>query len=648
MKHLPFSFSFLLLLIFLAPGAFTQTTDAADAANAGNAANAAGPLEKHVVSPDGNLTFDFRLAEDGSLSYSVSWKGQQVVLPSSLGLEGFDKGFQLAKEETRTHDETWKPVYGERAVVRDCYNALTLNLVREKQQPMNLEIRMYNEGAAFRYEFPERNGQGADLKIAQELTDYTFPKGTKAWFTPAAQTRYTLLPLEKWPSECERPLVLQEENGLYVCLTEAQVVNYVRTKFILHPEKPDTVSAKMYGDVELTTPFFTPWRVVMAAEHAKDLLANNDLILNLNPPCEISDTSWIRPGKVMRETTLSTQGAKELVDFAVKHNIQYLHFDAGWYGYEYSAESDATTVTVDPRRNAKGDLDLPEAIRYAKEHGIGVIVYVNQRALYKQLDEILPLYESWGISGIKFGFVHVGSFFWTKWMHDAVKKCADHHLMVDIHDEYRPTGFSRTFPNLMTQEGICGNEEMPTATHNTVLPFTRFTAGAADYTISYYFHKVTPEERKNNPKARGLQTTSAHQLALAAVYYSPFQFMYWYDRPSSANDEPEMEFFDRVSTVWDDTKVLDGEIGEFVVVARKKGDEWFLGTVTNDSARTLNVPLSFLDENQKYEARIFYDDPEVPTKTHVGVRDVPVTRETVLEIPLCAAGGQAVWIHPAK
>lgn len=189
----------------------------------------------------------------------------------------------------------------------------------------------------------------------------------------------------------------------------------------------------------------------------------------------------------MREVTLTTEGGKALVDFAVKRNLQYIHFDAGWYGFEYDKASDATTVTLDPRRNPKIDaLNLKEVVAYAKQHGIGVMLYVNQRALQQQLDEILPLYKSWGISGIKFGFVQVGSQVWTKWMHEAVKKCADYGLMVDIHDEYRPTGFSRTYPNLMTQEGIRGNEEFPDATHNVTLPFTRFVAGAADYTICYY------------------------------------------------------------------------------------------------------------------------------------------------------------------
>jgi alpha-glucosidase len=355
----------------------------------------------------------------------------------------------------------------------------------------------------------------------------------------------------------------------------------------------------------------------------------------------------------MREVTLSTEGGKALVDFAVKRRLQYIHFDAGWYGPEGSKSSDATKVSLDPARNRNPDaLNLPEVIAYAKEHGIGVMLYVNQRALYQQLDEILPLYKSWGIIGVKFGFVMVGSQFWSSWMHEAVKKCAKYGLMVDIHDEYRPTGFSRTYPNLMTQEGIYGNEEFPDATHNVTLPFTRFTQGAADYTICYYRQKwdkpTQPDTGFGLTNVKLLKTTSAHQLAIAVVYYSPLQFMYWYDRPSESQDEPELEFFDRVPTVWDDTTVVHGEIGKYITMARRSGDDWFVGTMTNNDARKLTIPLSFLPNGKTFIAHIYYDDPKVKTRTKVGVKTMKVTNKSVINADLPASGGQAVWIEKSN
>jgi len=426
-------------------------------------------------------------------------------------------------------------------------------------------------------------------------------------------------------------------------------VDYVRTKFVLSPDKANTIIGAMYGAVDHIAPYKTPWRVIMVAEKPGQLIENNDLILNLNPPCAIDNPWWIKPGKVMREVTLSTEGAKALVDFAVKRNLQYIHFDAGWYGPEGSKTSDATTVTLDPARNRNPDaLDLHEAVAYAKKHNLKVILYVNQRALAQQLDEILPLYKSWGIDGMKFGFVMVGSQYWTTWMHEAIRKCAQYGLVVDVHDEYRPTGFSRTYPNLMTQEGIYGNEEFPDATNNVTLPFTRFTQGAADYTICYYRQQwdrsTQPDTQFGLVNAKLLKTTSAHQLAIAVVFYSPLQFMYWYDRPSDIQDEPELEFFDRVPTVWDDTKVVHGEIGQYITMARRSGDDWFIGTMTNNDGRKLSIPLDFLPEGKTFTARIYEDDPKAKTRTKVGIRTMKVTNKSVIEANLQPSGGQAIWV----
>ena len=290
-------------------------------------------------------------------------------------------------------------------------------------------------------------------------------------------------------------------------------------------------------------------------------------------------------------------------------------------------------------------MDLKEAIAYAKKHGIGVFVYVNQRALYAQLDEILPLYKSWGVDGIKFGFVQVGSYRWTSWMHEAVRKCAQHGLLVDIHDEYRPTGFSRTYPNLLTQEGIYGNEEMPTATQNTIQPFTRYIAGPADYTICYYLQKQVLEAKGVKDPKRFIRTTSAHQLALAVIYYSPLQFMYWYDKPADSQDEPELAFFDAVPTVWDDTKVLDGKPGEFVSIARRSGKQWFVGVITNDEAREVLLAFDFLEPGKSYWAHLYYDDSKVKTRTQVGIKKIKVTHQSVLNLSLKATGGEAIRIE---
>ncbi|TMI61532.1 MAG: glycoside hydrolase family 97 protein [Bacteroidetes bacterium] len=605
---------------------------------------------KQISSPDGKLQFVFDLSNNGAPVYSISHNKKAVILSSSLGLNGWDRGFALNDVFVSKQDTVWKPVYGERSQVRDHYQGMTITLLRNNDENLKLQIqvRAYNEGIAFRYFFPENRKGEKDINIQKELTNFTVPEGTMAWFTNRAQGEYKLLPMSNWPGESERPLVLQLPDGKYACLAEAEMVYYSRTKFSLDSNKANTINCSIYDRVDFLTPFATPWRVVMVAEHAGELLANNDLLLNLNPACEIKKTSWIQPGKIIREMSLSMKGSKELVDFAVKRHLQYIHFDAGWYGYEYADTSDATKVNVDPRRNPNSDLDLQEVIRYANEKGIGVFLYVNQRALYKQLDEILPLYQKWGVRGIKFGFVEVGSHKWTTWLHDAIKKCAKYNLMVDIHDEYRPTGFSRTYPNLLTQEGVRGNEEMPEATNSTILPFTRFIAGAADHTICYYHRPELKPRLAETQNARVMKTTSGHQLALAVVFYSPLQFLYWYDKPGDSQDEPELEFFDKVSTVWDDTKVVDGEIAKHVTIARRKGDYWFVGTVTNIEKRDLKTPLNFLTPGKKYEASIYYDDSNSKVRTKVSIKRIQVDAFTVLDTKLIASGGQAIWIKPLE
>ncbi len=603
-----------------------------------------------MTSPDGKGVLTVK-DDSGRIEYSIAWGGKMIIQPSCLGLEigkpMLDRLKIAGVRALGKHDESWRPVYGERAEIPDRYNSWEFDVNSGDKKAFTIIVRAYDEGMAFRYRI-----HGGYFKVTDEFTEYTLPEGTLAYFTPRAQTEYSVLPLRDWPGdgESDRPLLLKLPDGSFACLAEAGVVDYVRTKFRLSPDKPGTVRAAMYGPVEDVAPYDTPWRLVMYGEKAGDILEHNYMFYNLNPPCAIKNPSWIKPGKVMREVTLTTEGGRNVVDFAEKHNLQYVLFDAGWYGFEYDKASDATTVTLDPRRNPDPHaLDLQAVIDYARSKGIGVLLYVNQRALQQQLDEILPLYKSWGVAGVKFGFVQVGSQVWTRWMHEAVRKCAEYGLMVDIHDEYRPTGVSRTWPNLMTQEGVRGNEEFPDAFNNTMLPFTRFVAGPADYTICYYrqdFGKLNSDADAHGvPRSRTIKTTPAHQLALAAIYYSPLQLLYWYDKPTDSQDEPELKFFDDVYTVWDESKVLEGEPGEYVTMARRHGDEWFIGTITN-AGRKAEVGLDFLPEG-KFVAEIYTDgDKSVPTRTKVRVSSCLVSSADTLHFNLRDSGGAAVRLIP--
>ncbi len=607
-----------------------------------------------ILSPDGKMLVNIALTQEKGLIYRLSYLQQPVILDSKFGInvngENWERNIVIKTITAKAVDTVWLPIYGERSKVKDKYNESVFYLNKEDNNNKQLKIivRVYNQGLAFRYLVPELENGGPLIKITGESTEYRFPDSTKAWYTSFAQQEYQLLDLNKMLNESERPLTLELRNGLYACLGEAEMVNYSRTKFKAIVNVPNTLKGVMYDNVEEIAPFASPWRYVMAAKSPGELLENNDLIQNLNPPNQIVNSSWIKPGKVFREVTLSTVGARTAIDFASKHNLQYILFDAGWYGYEYHDSSNASRVSVDPKRNPLNALNIQEVIAYGKTKGIGVILYVNQRALAKQLDSILPIYHAWGVAGIKFGFVHVGSFRWTAWMHEAVRKCAQYELMVDIHDEYRPTGFSRTYPNLMTQEGILGNEGFPTATHNTILPFTRFIAGAADYTFCYYRQdfKQTGAIENGVPRNKFIKTTAAHQLALAAIFYSPLQHMYWYDKPSDSQDEPELAFWDHIPTVWDQSKVLAGYIGQYIAMARKAGNDWFVGAITNNDARELNLSLDFLQYGQEYEATIFRDDPAANIRTHVAIQKIKVNSTTILHVKLLASGGQAIELKP--
>jgi hypothetical protein len=602
-----------------------------------------------VNSPDQKYALSFYQKQnaDGTrtMFYKLDYRNQPVILESVLDIQldnnlseramalKIDKrakwceNLVIKKVISSVVDGSWKPVYGERNIVTEKYNAATIEMVKDDNPiyPINVELRVYNEGVAFRFFFPE-NTKGTYYRIMNEHTAFTLPEGTKAWHHSWAQAPYKLLPLKDWPDESERPLTLELPNGLFACLAEAQMVDYARTKFKLSNEKPNTIVTSIYTPADLISPFATPWRVIMVGETAGELVEHDDLILNLNQPSKITDQSWIKPGKIMRVMTQTTKDAYENIDFAVKHNLQYILFDWKWYGPAFSFSSDATKVAIP-------DFDLPAIINYGKEKAVGVWLYCNLQGLHAQSDSLFRVYHNWGVKGVKFGFVQVGSHRWTTWIEEMFKKAAENKIMVNVHDDWRQTGEQRTWPNLMTAEGIRGNEEMPDATHNTILPFTRFMAGAADYTICYYDKRI--------------KTTHAHQLALAAIYYSPIQTLYWYDKPSMSNGEPELEFWNKIPTSWDETKVLQGRPGEFVSTARRKENDWFIGTITNNEARTVQLKFDFLPKGKKYVAKIYSDDESVSTQTKVKVETKNITSSTLLTVQLKASGGQAIWIVPA-
>ncbi len=606
-----------------------------------------------LTSPNGQ----YEVSVDG-MTYTVKFAGRTIVEPSQLGIDVDNRLFEsalgvprgehlnwcadmvLKGEERLTCDTTWMPLYGENDRIRDHYNQLVLHYEKGSQQgddtagdgydkrkyyALDIVLRAYDEGIALRYHFPETKN-GLFLHVTGERTTFHMPEGTTGWYEEWAQGPYTLRPLktsEQW-LDCERPLLMQLPDGTYVALLEAAMKDFVRGKLSLKADHELQVA--LYDSADVITPYDTPWRVIMAAERAVDLINHKELVLNLNEPSRVPNTVFINPGKAFRACRLDRATILQSIDYCQAQGFNYVELDAGWYGPEGKVESDARSVAE------TRDFNIPDICQYARERGIGVWLYVNQRALYRQLDALLPLYRKWGVSGIKFGFVHVGNQQWSTWLHQAVEKCSKHGLMVDIHDEYRPTGLSRTYPNLLTQEGIRGNEEMPDADHNTLLPFTRYLCGPADYTLCYFNSRV--------------KNTKGHQLAMAAVYYSPLQFYFWYDQPFTDKGEAELKFWRDCPTVFDESRALDGEPGQYIVQMRRAGTDYFVGAMTNTEGRTLNIATDFLPKG-RYEVEIYNDDPTLDTRTKVRATTMTVSAGQPITLTLQPSGGAALHFRPA-
>ncbi|MEE9367814.1 MAG: glycoside hydrolase family 97 N-terminal domain-containing protein [Pontiella sp.] len=627
---------------------------------AGGAA-AAKPVFGSVSSPDGKVvvTVSLRDAADikDALFWKVAWKNLTVMEDSRLGftVEGapaLDGGFSIVKVERDSQDTTWKPPYGEASEYRDHYNEMRVT-VRDDQTPprvMILDFRAYDEGAAFRTTFPKQKAFNT-LTIRNEDTQFRFTGDHQAWVTRNAQGKYEILPLSmlKPDNEYERPFVMKTAAGKYISILEAGNTDFARMRIALDKSAPHAVVSSLGSPCEIATPYSTPWRLVMPADNPGELLQRNYMLLNLSPPCRIGDPSWIKPGKQMRDVTITKKGGMAMIDLAAKLGLDYVEIDAGWYGDERDAAADATTVTPTRSRGDFTEQDLRDVSAYGKTKDIGLIVYVNRRALEKQLDEILPLYKKWGIVGMKFGFINEGPQKWTKWLHESLAKAAKYHMIVDAHDEYRPTGTERTYPNFLTAEGIRGNEAKPTPKQDLDTAFLRGMCGPADFTMCWH--------------APSLKMSWAHQMAASVVYYSPLQTLYWYDQPNQfTGEEDYLAFFRALPTVWDEKVVIQGEIGEFITLARRTGYDWFVGTMNAGKPRKANIPLGFLTPGKKYTATIYSDDPSVlrveidpsgkgkgnPESKKLVVKTMEVTSDTVIHADMANNGGQAIHILPAN
>lgn len=643
------------------------------------------------ASPGAVLNVEISIDNDGRVMYSVARKGKQVIQPSQLGFlltdaPKLDRNFTLAGSATSSNDDTWEQPWGERRYVRNRYNELRVQL-QEKNAPrrrLDVAFRLYDDGLGFRYEFPEQPSL-TTVNIGEELTEFAVADLATAWWIPAGEwNRYEYL-YNKTPlaevSQAHTPITVRTRDGLHIAFHEAALVDYssmwlrrVTGQRLKATLSPSSSSAK----VTRTAPFNTPWRTMQIADSAGGLVMS-DLILNLNEPNRLGDVSWVKPFKYvgvwwgMHLATESwaagpthgatTKNTMRYIDFAAKHGFRGVlveGWNKGWDGDWFANGADFSFTESYP------DFDLAKVAAHAKAKGVHLIGHHetsgNIANYEKQLAAGLDLYARLGVDAVKTGYVAdaggvqaIGPdgsprFEW----HDGqvmsrhhlkvVTEAAKRHIAVNPHEPIKDTGLRRTYPNWVAREGARGMEYNAWGTppnppeHEPNLVFTRMLAGPFDFTPGV----LSLVGKGGQP----IQSTAAKQLANYVVLYSPIQMVA--DLPENYDKYPKaFQFIKDVPTDWADTQVLNGEVGDFVTFARKDrgSEDWYLGSVTDEEARTLQVKLDFLDARRKYDAQIYRDGDDADWKTQphsLVVERRAVQRGDALTLRLAAGGGQAI------
>ncbi|GMU21748.1 MAG: retaining alpha-galactosidase [Phycisphaerae bacterium] len=647
-----------------------------------------------ITSPDGNVKFAISEAEDGPV-FSISMDGQELFGDSRLGLlpqgaAALGPKLRVVGSKASSRDEIYKPVWGTHSPVRDWYHLLEVELAEPGTdgRSLGLLVRAYNDGIAFRYLVP---GNGDTLHLAEELTTFEPTQDAKAFALPLKGFRtsyealYTTGPVSKLQAQTliGLPLTLEFPNSRWAAITEAHLENYAG--LYLSTGQPPAATAPAAGlneyrpragrlytrlsgrghapAVERKTPFVTPWRVILLGRRPGELI-ESQIVFNCNPPCAIEDPSWIRPGKVVWDWWpkqmvsgvdfaggMNTATMKHYAKFAGEAGIEYLLIDEGWSWWANVTGEDGKTRRVTDITRTVPEIDLPEILACCRENNVRVWLWLTWGHCAAQMKEAFPLYEKWGIAGVKIDFMNRDDEWMVNWYHEVVALAAKHHLMVDLHGAYKPEGMERTWPNLLAREGVLGLENCKwssdvTPEHNVTLPFTRMLAGPMDYTPGG-FNVTTPERFKPRDSAPFVMGTLCHQLAQYVVYFSPLQMCA--DYPESYRGQAGFEFLRWVPTVWDATIVLDGYPGEFITIARRHGDVWYLGCMTNRQARTLRIPLRrFLDDG-RWQVDIFADGEraaEVPEQIRRVRRTA--TADDELEIIMAPGGGYAARFLPKR
>lgn len=644
-----------------------------------------------VASPDGTLVVELATDNDGRPSYAVSRKGQPVIAASRLGFllldaPKFERNIEIVQPRTRSFDETWEQPWGERRFIRNHYNELTVTL-KEKSKPFrrfDVVFRVFDDGVGFRYRFPKQPGL-EQVKIGEELTEFSLARDATAWWIPAGEWNreeylYHRTPVQQ-VGDAQTPITFRFDDGSHLSIHEAALVDYSGmnlTRVDGRKLKADLTPGIGEGKVVRAAPFDTPWRTLLLSDDAAGL-AMSSLTLNLNEPNALGDVSWVKPLKyvgVWWEMHLdlkswasgpkhgaTNENVRKHIDFAARHGfggVLVEGWNVGWDGDWFGNGEDFSFTQSYP------DFDLEALSRYARSKGVVLIGHHetsgNAAHYESQLAAAFDLYQRVGVPAVKTGYVADASqakvtgtdgqrhYAWHEGQDMArhhlkvVTEAAKRHIAVNPHEPIKDSGLRRTYPNWITREGARGMEFSAWGQpgnppeHEANLVFTRLLAGPMDYTPGIFGMKTRSTD--------GIATTWAKQLSLYVVIYSPLQMAA--DLLENYEKHPApFQFIKDVPVDWDDTRVLNGEVGDYVTIARKErgGDNWYLGALTDEDGRTLSVPLSFLDEGRRYTAQIYRDGDQAHWKTapqDIVIEERTVTRADTLALKLAPGGGQAI------
>ncbi len=677
-----------------------------------------------VQSPSKNITLTFAFAEKGKPTYTVFYKNKPIILQSYLGLllkNGTDLAshFKVDSVGNKSINEIWKPVMGEQSIIKNEYNEMTVALTQmATDKKINIIFKVYNEGIAFRYDFPKQKDLNYFI-VSEEVSEFSLTDNHKTFWIPGDfdsneyaynETSISEINTDKvdlnngigmksisGKSVVQSPLMMKSKDNIYLNVFEAAVVNYpvmhldvntTQYKLTSHLV-PNAIGDKAY----LQTPCVSPWRTIMISDDARDIVGSK-MILNLNDPCKIEDTSWIKPMKYVgiwwemhvgkstwdyagsqnAQNSLSqdllpsgkhgatTINTKRYIDFAAKNGFDGVlveGWNTGWEDWFGNwKENVFDFVTPYP------DFDLKEVTNYAKSKGIKMIMHHETSgsvANYERhLDRALDLMIKYGYPAAKSGYV--GRIIPRGEFHDGqtmvnhfnfvAQRFADNKLMLNSHESSRPTGYSRTYPNYIAAEAARGNEFNAWSNgnppmHETILPFTRLLGGPMDYTPGIFEIKMSFYDKQ---KKEQVHTTLAKQLALYVTMYSPLQMAA--DLPENYEKYPDaFQFIKDVAVDWQESKYLEAEPGDYLTVARKdkKSERWFLGSITDENARKTTIKLDFLSPNKKYKAIIYQDGKTADWKNNpinYDIKTIQVTNKSKINLILASGGGTAISFEP--